>query len=171
VGPLAGNLAEAMGRTVPSRDVRIVSELSARLGRVPFEKCPDEQIWAVDPIVDKRKRKAMKRVVVETPTEVRFEGKSYGPGAEMEPPEEAARKWMAAGLVRPVSEGEAADKGLDSSEAPPEVTTKHEEDDGRRPGSRRPCQAAVADRARARASASRTGGAGGTSTLRARHSE
>jgi hypothetical protein len=82
--------------------------------------------------LDERKRITMIRVVVTTPTEVRFQGRSYGPGAEIEAPEEAARKWLAAGLVRAVSEGEAADKGLDASEAPPEVTTKHQRNDGRR---------------------------------------
>jgi hypothetical protein len=68
----------------------------------------------------------MIRVVVSTPTQVRFEGRAYGPGDEIEAPEEAARKWLAAGWVSAVSHDEAKDTGVVESEAPPEVKPKNE---------------------------------------------
>jgi hypothetical protein len=73
----------------------------------------------------------MIRVVVSTPTVVRFEGRTYGPGDELEAPDEAARKWLAAGWVRAVSDDEAADKGVGDIKPPPEVTTKSDPGDER----------------------------------------
>ncbi|MBA2274635.1 MAG: hypothetical protein H0W21_12165, partial [Actinobacteria bacterium] len=45
-----------------------------------------------------------------SPTELTLDGKTYGPDEEFDAPDEAARKWIAAGWVAPVAPTEAEDK-------------------------------------------------------------
>ncbi len=52
------------------------------------------------------------RVLVTSPTELTLDGKTYGPDEEFDAPDEAARKWIAAGWVAPVAPTEAEDKGM-----------------------------------------------------------
>ena len=75
----------------------------------------------------------MIRVVVSTPTTNAFGSKRYGHGEELEVPEEAARKWIAAGWVKPVSESEAAERGLSVNAASPEQMVDHRRNEGAEP--------------------------------------
>ena len=54
------------------------------------------------------------RVVVTSPTELKLDGATYRPDEEFDAPDEAARKWIAAGWVAPASPQEATRKGMKS---------------------------------------------------------
>jgi hypothetical protein len=64
------------------------------------------------------------RVVVTSPTEITHDGAAYGPDEEFDAPDEAARKWIAAGWVAPVSPQEAEDKGIKSEPSGDFKTTR-----------------------------------------------
>ena len=64
------------------------------------------------------------RVVVTSPTELTLDGATYGPAEEFDAPDEAARKWIAAGWVAPVAPEEAAEKGMKSGPSSDFKTTR-----------------------------------------------